>query len=110
MIDNMFSGWGYGDYNLKSVSVRTSKFYSPSGTVYNHIPFFNHFIPRTKSMLISSNTMGMDKKFLLVNIMFILWLIKVASNSPLGVVTIMGLHIIMRGRPYKITYQAEMNE
>lgn len=54
--------------------------------------------------------MGMDKKFLPVNVMFILWLIKVASNSPLGVVTIMGLHIIMRGRPYKITYQAEMNE
>jgi hypothetical protein len=35
-------------------------------------------------MLISSNTMGMDKKFLPVNVMFILWLIKVASNSALG--------------------------
>jgi hypothetical protein len=65
--------------------------------------YFNQFIPRIKSMLLYSNTIGMAQNFLLVVVISILWLIKVASKDHLGVMTTMGLRIIMRGRLCELT-------
>jgi hypothetical protein len=54
-------------------------------------------------MLLYSNTIGMAQNFLLVVVISILWLIKVASKDHLGVMTTMGLRIIMRGRLCELT-------
>jgi hypothetical protein len=65
--------------------------------------FFNHAIPRIKSMLLSSSTMGMAQKFLPKIVMFISWHTKFASIGPLGVTITMGLHIFRRGRSCELT-------
>jgi hypothetical protein len=54
-------------------------------------------------MLLYSSNMGVDKKFLPKIVISIWWLIKVSSIGTLGVITTMGLCIIIRGRSCKLT-------
>jgi hypothetical protein len=40
LVDSKFSGWGWGNYDLKSITIRTSKLYSSSSTMYDCLPLF----------------------------------------------------------------------
>jgi hypothetical protein len=52
--------------------------------------YLNHDMLRIRSILLSSNTMGMDKNSLPMIVIVNMFLIKFASIYPLGVITTMG--------------------
>jgi hypothetical protein len=52
--------------------------------------FLNHDMPRIRSILLSSNTIGMDQNSLPMIVIVNQLLIKFASIGPLGMITTMG--------------------
>jgi hypothetical protein len=40
LVDGKLSGWGWGNFDLESITIRTSKLYSSSSTMYDCLLWF----------------------------------------------------------------------